>query len=400
MIDEFAEQDAYRFGGTAGDVVVITVAAEPFSSVVAELFGPSGSSIAVSTGGRIGAVSLPQSGTYTVLVRSSNPSAAGFSYGISLQFTRGECGGIISCGQTVSGRIDQFAEQDPYRFNGAAGDVVVITTAAEPFSAVVAELFGPSGESIALTNGGRIGAFTLPATGTYTVLVRSNNPSAADFSYGISLQFTRGECGRTMSCGQTTGGTIDQFAEQDPYRFNASAGDVVLISAAAEPFSGVVAEVFAPSGISVAVTTGGKIGPVALDQTGVYTILVRSSNPAAAGFSYGLSLQFTRGGCGTALACGQSTSGSIEAFAERDAYSFSGTAGDVVEITAAAEPFSGVVAELFGPAGSSLAVNSGTTIGPTTLPQAGTYTVLVGSSNPSAAGFTYGITRTCIVGGT
>ena len=124
------EQDAYRLSGSAGDVIVITAASEPGSPtyVLAELFSPSGTSMGVSSSnGTIGPIELPDNGTYTVLVRSGNVQVRGFEYGINLQFTKGQCAALISCGQSLSGSMDSAAEQDAYRFSGAAGDAVLIT---------------------------------------------------------------------------------------------------------------------------------------------------------------------------------------------------------------------------------------------------------------------------------
>ena len=117
-MDAAAEQDAYRFSGAAGDVVLITAASGPGSPtyIISELFNPTGASMKVSAAnGTIGPIEFTASGTYTILVRSGNVQVSGFGYGINLQFTKGQCVALISCGQSLSGSIDAAAEQDAYR---------------------------------------------------------------------------------------------------------------------------------------------------------------------------------------------------------------------------------------------------------------------------------------------
>src|SRR5438876_6834506 len=111
------------------------------------------------------------------------------------------------CGQSRTGKISLLAEWAAYTFTGISGTVVVVSASASPGAAsVVAEVFDPSGARVGETPGnGRI-TLTLQQSGTYTALVRSSNPIFASGGYGISLQFTQGQCGTAIACGQSLAG--------------------------------------------------------------------------------------------------------------------------------------------------------------------------------------------------
>jgi hypothetical protein len=101
----------------------------------------------------------------------------------------------ISCGQTVTGSITAAGQTDSYTFTASAGDTVVISTQAGSGSlAATADLYGPSGQSVASTaRNSTTGVVSLAASGTYTILVRDYYLSYTG-NYGVSLQFANG-CG-------------------------------------------------------------------------------------------------------------------------------------------------------------------------------------------------------------
>jgi len=398
-----AAHNPYRFTGNAGDVILLAASAFPSQDgIIAEIYDPSGAILTSSSvNGTTGTVTLPQTGTFTILIKSSFPPSPGQSYGVSLQFTKGQCGTDIGCGQTLQGRLDLPAEHDPYRFTGNAGDVILLAASAFPSQdGIIAEIYNPSGAILTSSSvNGTTGTVTLPQTGTYTILIKSSFPASPGQSYGVSLQFTKGQCGTDIGCGQTLQGRLDLPAEHDPYRLTGNAGDVILLAASAFPSQdGIIAEIYNPSGVMFAKSSvNGTTGTVTLPQTGTYTILIKSSFPPSPGQSYGVSLQFTKGQCGTGIGCGQTLQGRLDLPADHDPYRFTGNAGDVILLAASAFPSQdGIIAEIYNPSGAILAstpVNGAT--GPITLPQTGTYTILIKSSFPPSAGQSYTVTLSC-----
>ena len=290
QLNAFAEHQAYRFTASPGDVVLAAVAGNAAGGAIAELYDPSGALLKASAvNGTTGSVALQTTGTYTILVRSNSPLQTQ-NYGLSLQFTKGECGSSIACGQSMTGQLNTFAAYQPYRFTANSGDVVLVAAAGNAAGGAIAELYDPSGALLKASGvNGTTGSVALQTTGTYTILVRSNSPLQTQ-NYGLSLQFTKGECGMGIACGQSLAGTLDSFAAYQPYRFMASSGGVVVVSVAGNAAGGAVAELYDPSGTLLkASAVNGTTGSVALQATGTYTILVRSNSPLQTQ-NYGLTL--------------------------------------------------------------------------------------------------------------
>ncbi|PWU14436.1 MAG: hypothetical protein C5B50_17195, partial [Verrucomicrobia bacterium] len=128
-----------------------------------------------------------------------------------------------------------------------------------------------------------------------------------------------------------------------------------------------------------------------LTNTGTYTILVHASGYYITA-SYTLSIQsHTGGGCiGTAVACGQTVSGSTSYPTEMDAFGL-GTGGGTLIFGFSG--FSGVEFDLYDPAGNRVFVEGAGGTTNVTL-AAGVYTLLVHSSSYSGSG-SYGFTLNC-----
>ena len=299
-----AEQDIYIFDAIAGEAISISaLATSPCCSLCArvELYGPAGNLIAgnpgVSCNGIISAT-LPATGAYTILVRDVSASHTG-TYNVNLQFTTGRCGTVINCGETITLSTPiVIAEQDSYIFDAIAGEAVSISAlATSPCCSLCArvELYGPAGNIIAGNPGvscnGIISA-TLPATGTYTILVRDVVASGAG-TYNVNLQFTTGRCGMVIDCGETKSGTIPNIAEQDTFIFCGVQDSSVSIAAVATSGSLCArVELYGSAGNFIAgnpgISCNGLISAM-LPASGTYTILVRDVVASSTG-SYNVNL--------------------------------------------------------------------------------------------------------------
>jgi len=410
-----AEQDTYTFSGNANERVVISaVAISGGLCARAELYDPSGSLVAASTGipgcnSNTGSVNLPSTGAYTILVRDFNLSSTG-TYNVNLQFTTGQCVTPIACGQTIANVQLVVAEQDTYTFTGNANEKVVISAVSTSGNLCArAELYDPSGSLVAASTGipgcnSNTGSVNLPSTGIYTILVRDFNLSGTG-TYNVNLQFATGRCATPIACGQTIANVPLVVAEQDTYTFSGNANERVVISAVA--MSGGLcarAELYDPTGNLIAASTGipgcnSNTGSVNLPSTGTYTVLVRDFNLSSTG-AYNLNLQFTTGRCGTPISCAERKSGNITLIAQQDTFVFCGLAGGSVDISAAAT--SGALcarAELYDPSGTLIAASIGfpgcnSNTGGVNLPATGTYTILIRDFNLSGIG-TYDVSLSC-----
>jgi hypothetical protein len=327
----------------------------------------------------------------------------------------------ISCGQTVENTTTSASQIDQYSYAGSAGQVLSFalfgytgTTSAS----MEADVYSPGGQLLTSVsvNGNANGGYgdgeavnlTLTSSGTFTILVHSSAYNHTG-SYSLSVQsVTGGGCNsKSLTCGQSVSTNTSFNSEMDAYSYVGSAGQVVsfaLWGYTGTTFASMEADVYSPSGqlltsVSVGGNANGGYGGgeavnLTLASSGTFTILVHSSPYIHTG-SYSLSIQsVTSGGCNsTSLACGQSVSTNTSFNSEMDAYSYVGSAGQVVSFALwgyTGTTFASMEADVYSPSGQLLTsvsvggnANGGYGGGGAvnlTLTNSGTFTILVHSS--------------------
>jgi hypothetical protein len=212
---------------------------------------------------------------------------------------------------------------------------------------------------------------------------------------GLLCTPSLGLCQTPIVCGQTVTSTTSSAAQIDQYTFAGTAGQV-LSFALWGPISCnndyMVADIYSPTGQLVAglssVCNAGNALNLTLTNTGTYTVLVHESFYRATA-SYSLSIQsVVGGGCNTrTITCGQTVATNTDFNSQMDAYSYVGSAGQVLSIALWGPiscPYDYMVADIYGPNGQlvtnlSSVCNTGNAL-ILTLTNTGTYTVLVHES--------------------
>jgi len=210
-------------------------------------------------------------------------------------------------GQTQTGTISSAGQSNSYTFNASADDVVNLTmaTTSGNLRPVIA-LYSPAGALVNIAyNGGcgggpvEMNTVTLPATGTYTVLVRDCGDTNTG-NYVLFAQRTNNPAGAAALPfgGQPQTGTISSAAQSNSYTFMVSANDVVSLTMATT--SGnlrPVIALYSPAGALVHIAYNGGCGggpvemnSVSLKTTGTYAVLVRDCGDTNTG-NYNLSAQ-------------------------------------------------------------------------------------------------------------
>ena len=210
----------------------------------------------------------------------------------------------------------------------------------------------------------------------------------------------------SISCGQTIATNTTSPSQVDQYIFFGSAGQVISVSLwSALGYSyghPMVADIYNSSGFLATATANDQANPgssgravnLTLTNSDIYTVLVHDSGSVYTS-SYALSLQtVNNGGCvSTPITCGQTLTANTSFRSEMDAYTFSGSAGQVISVSLwSALGYSygcPIVADIYDPSGQLLASaaanyqsNTGAGGGAVnlTLANSGTYTVLVHDS--------------------
>ena len=237
------DDGVWRFGGAAGQTVVVTAGSEALDTLV-ELRGPEGALLGgdddggPSTDSRLVAT-LPRDGRYEVRVRPSFGDAAGpYRAGV-----RDAVVAPLVPGVPVEGRLG--VDDGVWRFRGEAGRRVVATAGSDAFDTLL-ELRAVTGGLIEWDDDGGPGtdsrlAATLPRDGEYEVRV---GPAVGDAAGPYRLAVRR-LVAPSMAGETRVGG--DLRADGGAWRFRGEAGRVVVVTAASEAFDTAV-ELFSPQG--------------------------------------------------------------------------------------------------------------------------------------------------------
>ena len=222
--------DSYTFNGTAGQSISISMTSGTFDTYLL-LFRPDGTLLAedddggVSLNSRIppesGTLTLPVTGTYKILANSFAASITG-PYSLTLSGTAPpSCPSTsISVGQTINGTLSNSdctlsdnSFFDSYTFNGTAGQRIAVEMSSLTFDTFLF-LLGPNGLVVDDDDGGsglnsRIPPgtefFTLPTSGTYTILANSFSPSTTG-TYSLSLVSGQAGCSFSLNPGSQSVG--------------------------------------------------------------------------------------------------------------------------------------------------------------------------------------------------
>ena len=388
-------RDTWTFEGQAGERVLVA-AAGAFRGIEPEIFlyPPDSDYHEVVVHGDVRQYrmldhQLQMSGQYTIVIRDWHMDETG-KYGISFVTLPGRPnnsedrdGGGIEVAGTMSGNIGTadlpedplFSDLDVFRFEGQAGERVLVTVSSTELAVEPEILLYPpdSGDQEAFAGGDetqhRMLDHVLAASGEYTIVVREWEMNR-EGSYSISLVKIPGDAnsisdtdGGPIESGSTLSGSIGNWedsdnvnsSDTDVYQFAGESGDRVVITVA-ETEGGFQPEIllYPPdSGAMEAIAVGDPYHFRTLDHqlagTGLYTIVVRDWLMNDEG-NYDISLAKMPGqtssagsddGDGGDMTSGMTVKAKFDSVSDTDVYRFYGEMGERVIIT-----LSGVVGDV------------------------------------------------------
>lgn len=466
-LDNSIFEHHYSFEGTAGDVISVDMALVHESGNLDTkliLLDPQGEVLAenddielTTTNSRLSEISLPESGTYTIIATRFD-GATGFTtgeYRLTLVSTNGtepvvstNDGDLLAYGATLTSRLDNDTFEETHHFAGIAGEVVTIDVALVTGTGNLdtnITLLDANGVVLAenddielTTTNSRIADFTLPATGTYSIVVSRylgvDGTTTGD--YTLTLTLVSGTDPTTTGsepppiAGVDTGdaivlvygasveGTLDSTTYEVVYTFVGQAGDVVTIAMEADKDNGNLDSTLMlldAEGSTILAfnddydfsSLDARIEGFVLPADGPYLIIATRFD-GQDGLSRGdfrLSLALgdmvsIPSATSSTLSYGESATGTITQANYEYEFSFVGTASEIINITMQAT--SGDLDPLlilYGPSGDVLSFNDdiNTALGnydsslTFRLPQDGEYTILAtrfdGEGGISSGGF-------------
>ncbi len=309
-------------------------------------------------------------------------------------------GGSLDYGDSVSGRLD--GTQDEWTFSGSIGDTITIAMESRDFDTLL-ELIGPDGVRVARNDDGGSGLnslieeFTLPTTGTYTIIARGFELDAVG-SYTVTLTLASSTPIAPIAFGETVSGTL--ASNTNLWTFGANAGDIVTIAMNSSDFDTYL-ELLGPEGEQIATNDDGGPGlnslleNIALPETGTYTIVARGLSTSASG-DYTLSLQV---GVFETNPIGYGVSVTSALNRNQERWTFSGIAGETITIAMTSDDFDTYL-ELLGPDGTQVTFNDDSGQGLNslienfTLSATGEYTIIARSfGNRGEGAYTLSLSR-------
>lgn len=262
--------DDYRYTGSAGDEIVITLRSTAFDTYLVWGTG-AGSSFRSEKTDDDGAggtdsqltVTVGSSGSYTVRANSLAGSSTG-AYTLSVERVGGgggtrARGGAIRAGETVSGRLEASdpkltddSHYDAYVYQGTPGEQILITLTSGDFDTYLRwgrmqgqqfQLLGTDDDAAGGTNS-RL-QVTLDQSGTYAIQA---NSLAANVTGSYTLAVERASGGapsgaQTISIGQTVSGRLDASdpklsdnSHYDLYVYRGRPGEQVMVTMRSSDF--------------------------------------------------------------------------------------------------------------------------------------------------------------------
>ena len=341
----------------------------------------------VSTTGKfIDTQILPTTGTYTIM---EDPSGAYIgSATLTLYDVTDVSGTITPGGPPVTATITTLGQNAQYTFAGTAGQrisllMTAVTTSCnvniyKPDGAILAGFYNPG-------SGSFIDTQTLPATGTYTILVDpffANTGSMTLTLYDIPADVM----GSITPGGSPVTVTTSVPGQNAKLTFSGTAGQLVSLNLTNVTISSSYVSISKPDSTNLVaqtfVSTSGKfIDTQTLPTTGTYTILLDPSNNYTGNATltlYGVPAN----GNSAITPGGSSVTVTTTVPGQNAALSFTGTTGQRVSLNMTSVTINGSNVYIYKPDGSILVwypnVNTtGAYIDAITLPAAGTYSILV-----------------------
>ncbi len=307
---------------------------------------------------------------------------------------------MINYGDLLQGSLVTPSEIDSFTFSGSTNDVITIRMASSWQGGPQVELYDSAGALLIRVSGGvsitRIDTFHLPSSGSYSILVMDDDGGSTG-NYVLCLQrtFSPGQA-TSISYGDMLSGTVIMAAQMNAYTFSGSTNDVITIRMFSEWTGGPQVELYDTTGALLKRASGGggvtRIDTFQLLTSGSYTILVMDDDGGSTG-NYVLCLQRTFSpGQATSISYGETLPDTLWAGGgQMNAYTFSGSADDVIFIRMYSSWTGGPQVELYDTTGALLKRASGgggvASIDAIHLPTSGSYTILAMDITGVGTGF-------------
>ncbi len=384
------------FDGIAGQRIDLGFSSVTIGQFNVMVYRPDGAALTLlpsaitTSGGGLEIPVLPMTGTYSIVLDPYGNYTGNATVTVSTEIT----GSITPGGAAVPLSISRVGQNARYTFSGTAGQTVSVgmTSITIPNSEV--KILKPDGTVLASKSGvyttDAIDTQVLPASGTYAVFVDPALTYTGNMT--LTLYNTADVTGTIDIDGTTVVPTLTVPGQRARYTFTGTAGQLVNVGVSSVSITSSAVSMLKPDGTTLATTTigtsGGSLDPSALPVSGTYTIVVDPTNVYTGSATLTLSSPVT----GSITVDGSAAVITLTRVGQTARYTFSGTAGQQVNLGLTSVTFSNGYVSLIRPDGITFATTSvgttGGTLDPSLLPTTGTYTILVDPSGVATGSIT------------
>ena len=383
-----SETQIYSFTGTAGQRVYLDSLDDDGEPVRVQLISPTNQQlfdVPIGSGGDSAPVALPLTGTYYVLVDGdgnspSEPSNASF------RLIDAGAAPAIGLDTDITGMLDPGSESEVFTLTGNAGDRFYFN-ALSGGSGAILRIYSPTNQLLRNSNLSSDLSYELPGDGTYIVILDGSS-SSTPVNYNFRV-VTPDDVPFALTLGTNSTATIAEPGERHVYTFNATAGQRLFYDAIVDTPESITFSFLDPNGVNVigfSASVDSDRGPITLDQTGTYQVIVQGSGDATGAYGFRLS-DITDPATAPILTPNTPQTGELsESGLETDFYTITGNAGDRFFFNPITASSSSPDVRVYGPNNVLLAQTFSLTSGfQFDLPSDGAYLVAIVGSNDSGA---------------
>ncbi|WP_447980243.1 hypothetical protein [Candidatus Nitrospira bockiana] len=287
-------------------------------------------------------------------------------------------GPIAIDGTAVSTSITTPGQNARYTFTGTAGQRVNLGVTGVTVNSTTISLLKPDGTTHASasfgTGGGSLDPSALPVAGTYTVFVNPSGSATGNMSLTLSSELS----GAVPVDGTSTAFSTTRPGQNGRFTFDGTAGQRVSIALTNSTIPIAYLSIIKPDGTTLVGPATGTLDSPALPTTGTYGVFVDPYGTYTGSANVWASSELS----GTITVDGASVPVSVTRAGQNARYTFTGTAGQQVNLGVTGVTFSTVYVSVLRPDGTILAGpvaigSSGGSVDPSVLPSSGTYSILV-----------------------
>lgn len=311
-------------------------------------------------------------------------------------------GRVTVDGSTVAASITTANKTGLMVFDGTAGQRISVGFSGVTVAQFSANVYRPDGVSVLFaaltfnTNGGSIDLGPLPLTGTYTIFLDPVSTYTGNITVTVSAELT----GTITPGGAAVPISISRVGQNARYTFAGTSGQTISLGLTSVSITTLNVSILKPDGSTLVAPTsfgtgGGAIDSQVLPTSGTYAILVDPSLAYTGNVT--LTLYNTPDVTGSITIDGATVTPSITVPGQRARYTFTGTAGQWVNLGLTGITITSSNVSMFKPDGSTLASTgigtAGGSLDPVSaLPTTGTYTIVVDPSGLATGTITLTLT--------